>query len=605
MKTTKAPTKARTLPMPLWLQGVIELLITAAVSIVAVLVLLTAVWFAGGFDDRDLLGVARLSSQIWLLIHGVPLHLEIPEHGTFAAISGTISLIPLGLTLIPLALCFRAGRRLAQASYEGQFWVPTVAGTITYSLVSLALSLFSTTAAVSTHPIAAALTPVWVVLLGLIGGGWYESRSLARMIGVNAAEWVSHFSQYSRWAGSYVWAVLRSSLVAVLALVAGGALLFVATIFYNWNDILAVYQMLGAGGVGDTAVTLLELGIVPNFVVWAMAWSTGAGFSIGEGTVANLAQTNVGAMPALPVLGALPNPIEPWSYLALIVPIAAGICAGWWFFRAGENHFDEWLSLKIRFRWISSVLSTLALALFIAIPAGIITALIGWFAHGSLGLGRFTIVGPAPLLFGALAAAWIAVGVILGSILAPLVEPDTSKELDRFAQDSAADRRARRRENRRAKKAAAQQNKSQRKNKTKRKNKDEREKSLKSADAGVTSAHGSVAADSVSTEAAEASSADHMHAIDRIFSESDSLNSNSSKSISAGSISAESEKLELATSQVSTKAQSTTEAHAPADTKLPAEPEDPTLPRLTRGPVIRRPQARKNKRPRGGSSDEN
>lgn len=419
--------------MPLWMQGAIELLMTATLSFLAVLVLLLAVWFAGGFDSRSLVGVSQLSSQIWLLIHGVPLNLDVPQRNNFAAISGTLSLIPLGLTLIPLALCFRSGRRLAQASYEGQFWIPLVSGSVVYALVSGALSVYSSTSTVSTSPLTATLVPLWVVLLGTIGGAWYESRSLARMIGVNAAEWVGRFSQYSRWTGSYLWAVTRSSCVALLAFIAGGALLFTFAIFYNWNDILAVYQLLGAGGVGDTAVTLLQLGVVPNMVVWAMAWSTGAGFSIGEGTIANLSQTSVGAMPALPVLGALPQPVEPYSYSAVLVPIAAGVIAGWWFFRAGENHLDEWFSLKIRLRWVSAPLSTLCLAILVALPAGVLVCFIGWFAHGSLGLGRFTQVGPTPWFFAIMASAWIAVGVILGSVLAPLLEPDNSQELERFA----------------------------------------------------------------------------------------------------------------------------------------------------------------------------
>lgn len=453
MKTTSITQHKRSLPMPLWMQGALELLITAVLSFVAVLILLLAVWFAGGFTDASLVGVSQLASQIWLLIHGVPLHLDLPQHGVFAAISGTISLIPLGLTLIPLALCFRSGRRLAQASFEGQFWVPLLAGTATYSIFSLALSLYSSTATIATDAFLAALIPIWVVLLGTIGGAWYESRSLARMIGVNAAEWVGRFSQYSRWTGSYVWAVLCSSLVAFLAFIAAGALLFVGAVLYNWNDILTVYQMLKAGAIGDTAVTLLQLGIVPNLIVWAMAWSAGAGFSIGEGTIANFTETSVGAMPALPVLGALPQPIEPFSYFALIMPLAAGVIAGWWFFRAGENHLDEWLSLKIRFRWITAPISTLCLAVFIGLPTGILAMLVGWFAHGSLGLGRFTHIGPTPWFFGLLTALWIAVGVMVGSMIAPFLEADNSQELARFADNDAERARREKKEQKARRKA--------------------------------------------------------------------------------------------------------------------------------------------------------
>lgn len=564
--------------MPLWMQGALELLITAAISYAAVIVLFMAVWFAGGVDDANILGIAQYSGIMWLLIHGVPLELSIPEHGTFAAVNGTLSLIPLGLTLIPLALCFRSGRRLAQASYEGQFWVPTLAGTLIYCATSLCLSLFFAPEEISTHPVAAAVIPAWVVLLGVVGGGWYESRSLARMIGVNAAEWVSRFSQYSRWAGSYVWAVLCSSVVAVLGFIALGGLLFAATVLYNWNDVVTVYQMLNAGAIGDTAVTLLQLGVIPNFVVWAMAWSAGAGFAIGQGTAVNLFETNVGPMPALPVLGALPHPVEPLSYAAVAVPILAGVCAGWWFFCAGENHFDEWLSLKIRFRWISSVLSTVALGVFIAVPAGIITGLVGWFASGSLGLGRFTELGPDPLLFGALAAVWIAAGMVLGSILAPLVEPDNSVELERFADETRAARRQRKKQAKANKKAAAQQAKRERKLKKK--------SSTPNPDNDSADEVFEVDDEPENEHHRSGSRADHLVAVERIFA----TDEEEEHPQTGGTV--------IPLPRQKSPSDDVEPAFDIEDTGGGSEPQAPQndAPLLTQGRVIRRPQAKKNRK---------
>ena len=63
--------------------------------------------------------------------------------------------------------------------------------------------------------VGAVLIPQIVVLVGLIWGGYYESRSLARMVGVNTAEQISQMSQYSRWASSYVWSIVRASMVAI------------------------------------------------------------------------------------------------------------------------------------------------------------------------------------------------------------------------------------------------------------------------------------------------------------------------------------------------------------------------------------------------------
>lgn len=438
--------------MPLWLQGAVELALVAALSYLAVVLLLAAVWYTNGFDNSTFADAASVAGHIWLLVHGVPLAMDIPAQGAFSAVSGTMSLMPLGLTLIPLALCFRSGRRLARASYEGQFWQPLLGGMGAYALVSLAVSALSTGAYFATSPVFAALIPLWVVVLGVLAGGYAESRSLAAMIGVNAADWVKKFSQYSRWAGSYIWAVVRAALVSVLALGAGGALLLALTIFWHWDDVIALYQTLRAGAVGGTALTLLQLGLIPNFVVFAMAWSSGAGFALGTGTSIDLTGTDAGVMPALPILGALPHASYPLGLLALVVPVAAGAVGGWWFFREGENHLDEWFALKTRFRWISWPLSTLCLAILSLVPTFTVTALLGWVANGSLGLGRFTEIGPNPLLFGLYAAVLLAVGIMLGLGLAHLLVRDTTGELDRFAED-ADSHKARFKRKRRGKKA--------------------------------------------------------------------------------------------------------------------------------------------------------
>lgn len=443
MNTTAHP--RRSLPMPLWLQGAVELFSVAVLFYATVVLLLTAVWYTNGFNDGSLTAAFSLAGHVWLLVHGVPLAMNLPEQGGFAAVAGTMSLMPLGLTLIPLALCFRSGRRLARASYEGQFWQPLAGGATAYALVGAGVSVLSAGDQFATSIVLAALIPLWGVVLGVLAGGYAESRSLASMIGVNAADWVKQFSQYSRWAGSYLWTLVRASLISVLAFVAGGALLFTAAIFWHWADILTLYQTLHAGAVGGAVLTLLQLGLIPNLVIYAMAWASGAGFALGTETTVSPVATDVGVLPALPLLGALPHAHAPWGYIAFAVPLLAGAVGGWWFFREGENHLDEWMSLKIRFRWISWPLSTLGMALASLLPTFLTVLALGWLSNGSLGIGRFTAIGPNPLIFAGLSALWLAVGMMLGLAAAHLLVKDTSVELERFATGPRPTSRAKRR----------------------------------------------------------------------------------------------------------------------------------------------------------------
>lgn len=432
MNTTSRP--KRSFPMPLWLQGTVELALVALASYLTVGLMLIAVWYTNGFNTDTVTDALSVAGHIWLLVHGVPLNMDIPAQGAFTAVSGTMSLVPLGLTLIPFALCYRSGRRLARASYEGQFWEPLAGGMLAYSIVGVGISLVSTDDYFTTSPVSAAVVPLWITVLGIVAGGYAESRSLAAMIGVDAADWVKKFSQYSRWAGSYIWAIVRACWVATLSYIAGGSLLLVMSLFWHWDKVVSLYQALHAGAVGGFALTLLQLGLLLNLVVYSMAWSSGAGFALGAGTSVDLTGTNVGVMPSLPVLGALPHAVEPWGYLALAVPLIAGAVGGWWFFCEGENHLDEWLSFKIRFRWISWPLSTLGLAVFALIPSFVVLFLLGWVADGSLGVGRFTEVGPSPLIFAAYGALLLAIGMMLGLGLAHMMVHDTSLELERFSE---------------------------------------------------------------------------------------------------------------------------------------------------------------------------
>ena len=100
----------------------------------------------------------------------------------------------------------------------------------------------------------------------------------------------------------------------------------------------------------------------------------------------------------------------------------AGLLAGWWFFREGENHLDEWLVLRSDLRWLTSTASTVALAVLIGLAAGLVGATVALLSRASLGLGRFTELGPDPVSVGLWLALEVAVGAVLGHAAGPLLE---------------------------------------------------------------------------------------------------------------------------------------------------------------------------------------
>lgn len=423
MKLRADQTGDRGLPMPLWLQGAIETAQAAIISALAVLVPIIAVWATAGFQDDGFETLARLAGQSWLLVHGVPL--ELAAAGSTAAShtgSGLLTLVPLGLTLIPFLLAWRAGRRLARAAYTDQLWQALLGSWVVYSAFGVATGFVCRTPDVGINLGYAMVVPLIPFALGMIIGARREAGSWSRLIGVDAVDWISRTSQHSRWAGSYLASAVKAGFVAVAAALALAAVLLAVDLFVHWNLVLAVYEALDAGAAGGAALTVAQLGYLPNLVVFALAWTSGSGFAMGVGSQVGPLGTAVGPLPSIPVLAAIPAGALDYAFVALLVPVIAGVLAGWWFLREGENHFDEWLSIKVHARWFTATVSTLVLGVLAGAAAGLLAMGLAWLARGSAGIGRLTEIGPDPLWAGVWLAAEVGAGVVIGYAAGPWLE---------------------------------------------------------------------------------------------------------------------------------------------------------------------------------------
>jgi len=409
--------------MPLWLQGALESAQAAVISALVVVAPIVMVWATAGFQHDGFDVLARLAGQAWLLIHGVPLLLDTAGAGSAAQPeSGTLSLIPLGLALIPFLLAWRAGRRLARASYTDQLWQALLGSWLAYAGFGIATGFVCRTADVGISLWAAAFIPLVPFGLGMVVGARREAGSWSRLIGVDAVAWLARTSQHSRWAGSYLGSAIKAGSVALMASLAMSAALLAVDLFIHWNLVVAVYEGLDAGAMGGSVLTIVQLGFLPNLVVFALAWISGAGFALGVGSLAGPLGTAVGPLPSVPVFAALPAGSLDFGFVALVVPALAGALAGWWFLREGENHFDEWLSIKIRARWFTAAASTLVLGAVIGSVAGLLAAGLAWLARGSAGIGRLTEIGPDPLRTALFVAAEVGIGVVIGYAAGPWLE---------------------------------------------------------------------------------------------------------------------------------------------------------------------------------------
>jgi hypothetical protein len=423
MKLRADQTGDRGLPMPLWLQGGLESAQAAIISALVVIAPIAAVWATSGFRDTHFDVLARLAGQAWLVIHGVPLYLTTVAEGAAARPeTGTLSLIPLGLTLMPFLLAWRAGRRLARASYTDQLWQALLGSWLVYAAFGISTGFVCRTDEVEVFLWWAALLPLVPFALGMVIGARREAGSWSRLIGVEAVDWIARTSQHSRWAGSYLASSAKAGFVAVMAALAISSALLAVDLFIHWNLVVAVYEGLDAGAMGGAVLTIAQLGFIPNLAVFALAWVSGSGFALGAGSQVGPLGTAVGPLPSVPVFAAIPAGSLDFGFVALVVPVIAGVLAGWWFLREGENHFDEWLSIKVRTRWFTAAASTLALGIIIGAAAGLLAGALAWIARGSAGIGRLTDLGPDPLWTAVWLAAEVGIGVVVGYAAGPWLE---------------------------------------------------------------------------------------------------------------------------------------------------------------------------------------
>ncbi|KJE24140.1 hypothetical protein FF36_01543 [Frankia torreyi] len=111
-----------------------------------------------------------------------------------------------------------------------------------------------------------------------------------------------------------------ASLIAIAAF--GVALVLAATL----PEVAGAERALDVGVLGGIGLAATQLALVPNLVLWGLAYALGPGFRTGPGLV-RVDAVHPAELPDLPVLAALPPNALPrpgWVVLAL-VPIVAGI----------------------------------------------------------------------------------------------------------------------------------------------------------------------------------------------------------------------------------------------------------------------------------------
>jgi hypothetical protein len=326
----------------------------------------------------DALGVG---TRFWLLANGVSVSLG----------GLVVTLVPWGATAVAAyMMAWSAGfaaRRIRPQQLAGPF---TVAGVLLATYLVPVLGVGAWQGQPWRDPLH------WAAVIGVLGlaAVWGAARALGRRLTDGWPDWTR--------------ALPRAVLGAQLVLLVFGAALVLISLVRHLDRVTALHAALNPGVAGGIALLMAQLVVVPNVLVWAAAYALGSGFAVGTASVVAPAATELGILPGVPLLGALPGagPGSPLLLLWLVAGALAGGLAAALVVRSRPGlRFDA-----------SSLVGGLT-----AILAALVFVALGWAAGGDLGVTRLTGLGPRllPLLVMAgttMGLAGLLTGLVLGLV---------------------------------------------------------------------------------------------------------------------------------------------------------------------------------------------
>ncbi len=339
----------------------------AAVATVLALVALTA-----GRTAFSGTGVLLAAGPGWLAAHQV--RLGIGGHPL-----GVLPLLPtLGVVALAARTASAAARRLGCRSFREARPV-LIAITGAHAVAGLVVALCAQGSAVTANPVLACVVPGLLAAAASVAG-------ITRSCGLPDA--VADRLDPLALRG------LRTGATSLAVLVACGAAVFTVATGVSWATVSDTYE---PGFGTSSGLFLLSLLYLPNAVTAALSFITGPGFSIGPLTVGMFGYRG-GAVPAVPLLGGLPEHHAAWWPALLVLPAAAGALAGWSLRRADADPAQ-------RIRAVAVAGAVVALGCVV----------LGTLAGGRLGDGPFDPVSVPVGVASIVAFCWI---VIPGSFVA-------------------------------------------------------------------------------------------------------------------------------------------------------------------------------------------
>jgi hypothetical protein len=393
------------------LLAALEALIVIAIGVGIALVPLTVLWGTHYDLGVDWFVFWRAAVDVWLLGNGVDLVVQLPvDVSASLGVAGselpfTLSIALLGFGLIALLLGVRTGRRAATTTEHSL----TAAGTavLSYGVLAALLTFSAGTTVVTPAPMQGILLPTLVFAAGVLIGLAGAPRSAPVLPGWVRRPIGDQLDRIPAEVRRQLAVALRGGAAAAAAVMVVSSLAVFVSILANFATVIGLYETLQTDVMGGIALTIGQLALIPNLVIWAASWFVGPGIALGAGTSVSPLGTSLDTVPGLPIFGALPQGTLDAGFLGLLVPVLVGFIVA----------VLVRQSLDKRPNAPHGRVRMLVTGALLGLVAGILLGLLAWASAGAIGPGRLTEVGPNPLLVGALAVVEIGIPAALGMLV--------------------------------------------------------------------------------------------------------------------------------------------------------------------------------------------
>ena len=325
-------------------------------------------WATAGSATGNTGDPLRAALWIWIGAHSIPFDLSLPPSG----LAGHLSYLPLGALIFPvLAIRNGVARTIERLDNDSSLvGAARAAFAVGYTLFALAASFFSKTDSIR---------PVWYfAIIYVLPFTLLCAATVGRRVALGQG-----FLYGSR----------------IIALLLGlSSIVFGILLLINISMVKNLTTVLQPGIFGGFLLLLLNILYIPNAIVSTLAYFSGVGFAVGSGTLVSPTSFRLNKIPAMPLLGALPENKSLISLIGVLVIVAAGALLVTW--------------------TISLDQKVLVQSLIVAV---LLSAFVGYSGSGALITDAMSAVGVSTWKFTLAIAAQLGLGAALAIYVPRLI----------------------------------------------------------------------------------------------------------------------------------------------------------------------------------------